>query len=189
MIALFLHISRKGNCKVSWSARCFGETGEKIGLNVENGHFPQGLSRDFSRLSSNQNTLFYTFSDQIHPPVKSQKARNWKVKKLCFWTNFKQFPQFYPLPLPILGLNFIISPYPVIIEVTLAKSSFSKLMPIQSYQGKTLGGGGKVDLTLPPGIRSIMIRTLIYILSKVISDDLSFYPAKSPLIKEFKFSR
>ena len=35
----------------------------------------------------------------------------------------------------------------------------------------------------------IMIRTLIYILSKVISDDLSFYPAKSPWIKEFKFSR
>ena len=35
----------------------------------------------------------------------------------------------------------------------------------------------------------IMIRTLIYILSKVISDDLSFYPAKSPFIKEFKFSR
>ena len=36
---------------------------------------------------------------------------------------------------------------------------------------------------------SIMIRTLIYILSKVISDDLSFYPAKSPFIKEFEFSR
>ena len=35
----------------------------------------------------------------------------------------------------------------------------------------------------------IMIRTLIYILSKVISDDLSFYPAKSPFIKEFEFSR
>ena len=34
----------------------------------------------------------------------------------------------------------------------------------------------------------IMIHTLIYILSKVISDDLSFYPAKSPFIKEFKFS-
>ena len=34
-------------------------------------------------------------------------------------------------------------PYPVIIEVTLAKISFSKLMPIQNYRRKPQG----VDLT------------------------------------------
>ena len=51
--------------------------------------FP-GLSKDFSRLSlTHQSTLFYTFSDQIHPLPKSQKAQ--KFKKLYFWTNLKQF--------------------------------------------------------------------------------------------------
>ena len=49
----------------------------------------------------------------------------------------------------LLGLcfKFYYAPYPVIIEITLWKISFSKLMPIQSYQGKTIEG---VDLTPPP---------------------------------------
>ena len=61
---------------------------------------------------------------------------------MYFWSNFKQFPHFYRLSLPILGpsLKFYCAPYPVIIEVNLAKISFSKLMSIQRYQGKTLGG-------------------------------------------------
>ena len=51
------------------------------------------------------------------------------------------------------------SPYQVVIEVTLAKISFSKLMPVQSDREKTLGGrewGVGVDL-IPLGIRRVKI--------------------------------
>ena len=38
-----------------------------------------------------KNTPFYTFSDPIHSPQSSKTSK--KVKKLCFWTNFKQLGQ------------------------------------------------------------------------------------------------
>ena len=65
---------KKSNFKVGGTAIFLGGTGRKIGLNVEKWAFYKSLSRDFSRLSlTDQNTLFYTFSDQIDP-LKSQKA-------------------------------------------------------------------------------------------------------------------
>ena len=132
-------------------------TSRKLELKVEKWSFPQGLSRDFSRFSlTHQNTVFYTFSDQIHP-LQSQKAPKSLKKPVFFWTNFKQFHHLLPLSL-FWGQvsNFIVPPYPVIIKVTLAKISFSKLMPVQSYRGKTLGGGGGGGGGITPhGIRRV----------------------------------
>ena len=83
----------------------FGGTGGKIGLNVERWSFSQGLRREFSRLSlTHKNVLFYTFSDQIDSPQSSKSIK--KVKKLYFWTNFKQFPHFLPSSSPYFGANF-----------------------------------------------------------------------------------
>ena len=95
MIALFSYF-QKNNFKVGGSARLLGETGGKIELNVEkNGHFPSAKAGNFSRLSLNhQNTLFYIFSNQIHP-LKSQKAA--KVKKLYFLDKFQTLPSFFTL--------------------------------------------------------------------------------------------
>ena len=121
---------------MSGSVRCLGGTGGKIGLNVKKWSFSQGLSRDFSRLPlTHQNTLFYTFSDQIH---------SLQISKSSILDKFQTVPSFsYPLLLSILGLSFkfYYAPHPVIIEVTLAKISFRKIMPTQSYRGKTLEGG------------------------------------------------
>ena len=46
---------------------------------------------------------------------------------------------FDSLSLPILrpSFKFYYAPYPVTIEVRLAKISFSKLLPIKSYRGLT----------------------------------------------------
>ena len=86
---------QKSNFKVGESARFLGGTGRKIGLKVEQWSFSQNLSREFSRLSlAHKNTLFCTFSDQIPSPQSSKSTK--KVKKLYFWTNFKQFPHFLP---------------------------------------------------------------------------------------------
>ena len=139
------------------NARFLGGIGGKTGLNVGKWTFSQGLSRDFSSLSlTHQNTLFYT---KFTPPPPNIKKHQRILKKLYFWTNFKQFPHFEPSPLPILGLSFRFydAPYPTIIEVTLAKISFSKLMPIQSYSGKTLGG---VNL-IPPSLGIRRVKTAL----------------------------
>ena len=104
-IVLFLNFFQKNNFKVGGSARFLGGTGGKIGLNVEKWSFYQGLSRKFSSLSlAHKNTLFYTFSDQIPSPQSSKSTK--KVKKLYFWTNFKQFPYFLPSPSPYFGAKF-----------------------------------------------------------------------------------
>ena len=82
MIVLFLSLENS-NIKVGECARFSGETGEKIGLNVEKRSFSQDLKREFSRMSlAHKNTLFYTFSDQILSR-QSSKSTN-KVKKLYF---------------------------------------------------------------------------------------------------------
>ena len=57
---------------------------------------------------------------------------------------------FYPFPLPIFGLSFKFyynPPCPVIIKVLLAKISFSKLMPIQSYRYLFKGNKQNIFLT------------------------------------------
>ena len=75
MVAVFLYFS-KSNFEVGGSARLLGRTSGKTGLNVENWSFSQGLSRNFSRLSmTHQNALFYTFSDQSHPPKISKASK------------------------------------------------------------------------------------------------------------------
>ena len=104
MITLFSYIEKR-DFKVSRSARFLGGTGGKIGLNVEKLSFSKGLSRNFSRLSlTHQNILCYTFSDQIDH-LKPQKAPK-KLKKLYFWTTFKQLPHFLPSPSPHFGAKF-----------------------------------------------------------------------------------
>ena len=105
MIVLFFTF-KKSNFEVVGSARFFGGTVGKIGIKVEKWSFSQDLSRKFSRLSlTHQNTLSYTFSDQIHPaPYLKAKKTPTKLKKLYFWTNFKQFPHF--LPTPYFGAKF-----------------------------------------------------------------------------------
>ena len=139
------------------SARFLGGAGGKIGLNVEKWSFSQGLRREFSRLPlEHKNTLFYTFSDQIPYPQSSKSTK--EESKTCIFGQISNSSLiFYPLPLPILGLSFkfYYAPCPVIIEATLAKISFSKLMPIQSYRRKTLGG--RLDPPPPFGIRRVNI--------------------------------
>ena len=76
----------------------FGGTGRKIGLNVEKWSFP----RTFSRLSlTHQSTLFYAFSDQIHP---SNLKKHQKVKKTEFLDKFQTVLSF--LPSPYFGQSF-----------------------------------------------------------------------------------
>ena len=59
----------------------FWEGQVEKGLNVEKWSFSQSLSRDFSRLSpTHQNTLFYTFPDQIHPPPPNLKNHQTDLK-------------------------------------------------------------------------------------------------------------
>ena len=53
---------------------------------------------------------------------------------------------FYPLPNLGLSFKLIMPPYPVIIEVTLAKISFSKLITLVKSTGKNLRA---IDLTNP----------------------------------------
>ena len=98
--------------------------------------FP-GLKQELSRLSlTHQKTLFYTFSDQIHPPQISKST-----KKHLYFGQISNSSLIFTLSLSWgLVSNFITLPYPFIIEVTLAEISFSKLMPIQSYRGKTVTG-------------------------------------------------
>ena len=74
MIALFSYVS-KGNFKMGGSASVWQgqvENRAKCGEIVILTGLKQGLSRLFP---THQNTLFYTFSDQIHPPhiLKSTK--------------------------------------------------------------------------------------------------------------------
>ena len=118
------------------SARLLVGTGGRIGLNVEKWSFFQGLSRDFSRLSlTHQNTLFCTFSHQIFPPQISKSTK--KVEKTVIFGQISNSSLiFYPLPILGLSFKFYYAPYSVIIDVTLAKTWFSKLMLIQSYRGK-----------------------------------------------------
>ena len=80
--------------------------------------------------------LFYQLA-----PLKSQKAPR-KLKNCIFGQILNSSLIFDPLPLSNLGLSFKFNYTPdlVIIEVGLAKISFSKLMPIQSYGGKTFRG-------------------------------------------------
>ena len=111
------------------SARFLGWTG-----GCRKWSFSHGLSRTL--YVSPFLTKFTLLKSRIAP----------KTLKRLFLDKFQTGPLiFYPLRLPILGLSFKFYYAPpselAIIEVTLAKISFSKLMPIQSYGGKTLCGG------------------------------------------------
>ena len=65
MIVLYIYIVLFKKVYLKW----VGGTGGKIELTVEKWSFSLGLSREFSRMSlTHNNTLFYTFSDQIHSP-------------------------------------------------------------------------------------------------------------------------
>ena len=86
--------------------------------------FP-GLEQEFSRLFlTHQNTLFFTFPDQINP-LKSRKAPK-TLRKLFFGQISNSSLIFDLLPLPILGLSFKFYYVPclVIIEVKLTKILF-----------------------------------------------------------------
>ena len=74
-------------------------------------------------------TLFYTFSDQIHSPQRSKSTK--KVKKVFFGQILNSSLIFFLSLFWILGLSFTFyyapAPYPVIIEVRLAKVRFQNL--------------------------------------------------------------
>ena len=97
---------------------------------------------------TSEHSIFHLF-DQIHAPQISNSTRN---VKNYFGQISSSSLIFDPLSLPTLGLSFkcYYAPYLVIIEVTLVKISFSKLMPIRSYGGKT--SGGRLN---PLGIRRV----------------------------------
>ena len=84
------------------SARFLRETGRKIGLNVEKLLLFQSLSRHFFHIVR---ALYFTLSLTKFSPLRSQKAPK-KFKNLYFWTSFKQFPHFYPLPSSVLSFKF-----------------------------------------------------------------------------------
>ena len=88
-------------------------------------------------------TLYFTPFLTKSTPQKAPR----KLKNCIFGQISNSSLSFYPLSFPILGLSFkfYYAPYRIIIEVTLAKISFSKLLPIQSYGRNTWG----VDLTPP----------------------------------------
>ena len=136
---------------MGWGARFLGGTGEKKGLNVEKLPFFQGLRRDFSGLSlTHQNTLFYAFSDQIHPPQISKST-----KKLYFWTNLNSSLIFLPSPSSYFGAKFQILLYSPIRSLSsyISQNFVFKTYAYPKLSRKTLGG---VDLTPPPpGIRRV----------------------------------
>ena len=127
MIVLFLYFL-KSDFEVVRSARFFGGTGGKIGINVEKLSFCQDVSRKFSRLSlTNQNTLSYTFSDQIHPPHKAKKTPK-KFKNCIFGQLSNSSLIFYPLPILGLSFKFYYAPYSVTVsKLDEAKFHFENL--------------------------------------------------------------
>ena len=135
MIVLFLYFL-KSNFEVVRSARLFEGTGGKIGINVEKWSFCQDLGRKFSRLSlTHQNTLSYTFSDQIHPPPPS------KVKNCIFGQLSNSSLIFYPLPILGLSFKFYYAPYPVtVLKLDEAKFHFQNLRLSKVIQEKPKGG-------------------------------------------------
>ena len=62
MIVLFLYF-KKSNFEVGVSARFFGGTGGKIGLNVEKWSFSQGLSTEFFQIvpGISKHTILHLF--------------------------------------------------------------------------------------------------------------------------------
>ena len=108
------------------SARFFGGTVGKIGINVDKWSFSQDLSRKFSRLSlTHQNTLSYTFSNQIHPaPLLKAKKAPTKLKKNCIFGQISNSSLiFYPLLILGLSFKFYYAPYPVTVS-KLDEASF-----------------------------------------------------------------
>ena len=130
--------------------------------------------------------------------AKSYKKDAKKIKKPreCFW---EKYPEIFndssenEAEMDIEVDTKMKTKPPIDREEKLRKVE-ERLLSNKTYARFTNCDGVMTDnnLSLPQKViylqRAIMIRTLIYILSKVISDDLSFYPAKSPFIKEFKFS-
>ena len=140
------------------SARFFGETGGKIGINVEKWSFCQDLSRKFSRFSlTHQNTLSYTFSDQIHPPPLKAKKTPKKLKNCIFGQISNSSLIFYPLPILGLSFKFYYAPYPVTVsKLDEAKFRFRNLRLSKVIKEKPKG----VNFPLvQEGLRSFCLLT------------------------------
>ena len=126
------------------SASFWERTDGKIGLNVEKWSFSQGLIREFSRLSlTHKNTIFYTFSDQVHSPQSSKSTK--KVKKLYFLENFKQFPHF--LPSSYFGAKFqiLLCPLSGHYRSYISQNFVFKTYAYPKLSRKNLRGGGRLD--------------------------------------------
>ena len=112
-----------------------------------------GLKQEiFQVVLTHQNTLSYTFSDQIYPPPPPKaKITTKKVKKTVFLDKFQTVPSFLPTP-PILGLSFkfYYVPYPVtVLKLDEAKFRFQNLRLSKVIKEKPKGG------RLPFGIRRV----------------------------------
>ena len=123
---------------------------------VENGSFSQSLGREFLQVvpDTSGHSIFHLFR-RNSPPQISKAPKT--VKKL-FLDRFQTVPSFLTFSLALFWgkvSNFIMPPYLVIIKVTLVKILFSKLMPIQSYEGKTLRGSTNPPPPPPLGIRMV----------------------------------
>ena len=93
--------------------------------------------------------ILHPFRPKSPPPPPQIPKSTKKVLKTCIFGQISNSSLiFYPLPILGIRFKFYYAPYLSIIEVTFAKISFSKLMPIQSYRGKNLWGRGYPTLDM-----------------------------------------